>query len=63
MGRCSQRRTRRSLPAGVNGALAWTMTGLLGIQDELFALLILPTETRPSPHTPPRVTNLMGHNT
>src|SRR5665647_3946878 len=44
IGRCSQRRTRRSLPAGVNGALAWDTTGLLG-SDELLALLLLPTGT------------------
>ena len=46
IGRCSQRRTRRPLPAGVNGALAWDTTGLLG-SDELLALHILPTGTRP----------------
>src|SRR5665647_2025645 len=58
IGRCSQRRTRRPLPAGVNGALAWDMTGLLG-SDELLALHILPTGTRPrliaprhQPHEP-----------
>src|SRR5665647_1274141 len=44
IGRWAQRRTRRPLPAGVNGALAWDMTGLLG-SDELLALHILSSGT------------------
>jgi len=34
------------LQAGVNGAIAWDTTSLLG-SDELLALHILPTGTRP----------------
>src|SRR5437588_12119949 len=65
MGRpVSTRRARRSLPAGVSGALAWVMAGLRCCSARVLALHMLQPEARPYDHAPSgrRVINLMRGN-